>query len=73
MKQINKAQARKMYAMDKPFIIVPCNMRPNSVFAITVCNGMWGHENFDSLYNEFCYYNCSNETGRYPRFYIEED
>lgn len=73
MKQINKVQARELYEANKPFIIVPANMRPDSVFGVTVCEGMWGYEDFDKLYNEFCYYNCNNETGRYPRFYVEED
>ena len=73
MKQINKVQARKLYEQDKPFIIVPANMRPDSVMAIKVQNGIWGHENFNNFYNEFCYYNCNNsEVGRYPRFYVED-
>ena len=73
MKQINKTQARKLYEQDKPFIIVPSNTSPYSVFAINVQKGIWGHENFDNFYNEFCYYNCSNnEVGRYPRFYVED-
>lgn len=71
MKQINKAAARKLYAAHKPFIIVPCNMRPDSMFAIHMKSG-WMWRNFDNFYNEFCYYNCNAETGRYPRFYVEE-
>lgn len=71
MKQINKTAARKLYKEGKPFIIVPCNMSPDSMFAIHMKSG-WMWRNFDNFYNEFCYYNCNNETGRYPRFYLEE-
>ena len=71
MKQINKTTARKLYKEGKPFIIVPCNMRPDSMFAIKMKPG-WMWRNFDNFYNEFCFYNCNNETGRYPRFYVEE-
>ena len=72
MKQINKNIARKLYKEHKPFIIVPCNMRPDSQFAVTMKPG-WMWRNFDNFYNEFCFYNCNNsEVGRYPRFYVEE-
>ncbi len=71
-KQINKVQARKLYAQHIPFIIVPANMRPDSQFAVHMKPG-WMDRNFNNFYNEFCFYNCSNkEVGRYPRFYVEE-
>ena len=72
-KQINKAAARKLYAAHVPFIIVPCNMRPDSMFAVHM-NPEWTkmYDSFDFLYNSFSYYNCNNEAGRYPRFYVEE-
>ena len=72
MKQINKTQARKLYAEKKPFIIVPCKVHPESMFAVHMKSG-WMFRNFDVFYNEFCFYNCSNnEVGRYPRFYVED-
>ena len=71
-KQINKAAARKLYAAHVPFIIVPCNMRPDSFYALHMKPG-WMDRNFNNFYNEFCYYSCGNsEVGRYPRFYVEE-
>lgn len=71
MKQINKSAARKLYKEGKPFTIVPCKMSPNSQFAVHMKAG-WMWRNFDNFYNEFSFYNCTNETGRYPRFYVEE-
>lgn len=72
MKKINKAIARKMYANKKPFIMVPCNMRPDSQFAVEMKPG-WMFRNFDVMYNEFSYYNCNPETGRYIAFYVKEE
>ncbi len=72
MKKINKPTARKMYANKQSFIIVPCNMRPDSQFAVKLKPG-WMFRNFDVFYNEFCFYNCNPETGRYPAFYVKED
>lgn len=70
-KQINKIQARKLYEKNIPFVIVPANMRPDSQFAVHM-KPSWMWRNFNNFYNEFCFYNCNNETGRYPRFYVEE-
>ena len=71
MRQINKTQARKLYKEGKPFIIVPCNMRPDSQFAVHM-KTRWFWRSFDNFYNMFCYYNCNSEVGRYPRFYVED-
>ena len=72
MKKITKSVARKLYAQKKSFIIVPCKCAPTSTFAIEMKPG-WMFRNFDVFYNEFYFYNCNPETGRYPAFYVKED
>lgn len=72
MKKINKSTARKLYAQKKSFIIVPCKCAPTSTFAVKMKPG-WMFRNFDVFYNEFYFYNCDPETGRYPAFYVKED
>ena len=72
MKKITKATARKMYANKQTFIMVPCKCAPTSIFAVEMKPG-WMFRNFDVMYNEFAYYNCNPETGRYIAFYIKED
>ena len=72
MKKINKATARELYNQKKSFIMVPCKMRPDSMFAVEMKSG-WMFRNFDVMYNEFLYYNCNPETGRYIAFYTKED
>ena len=72
MKKINKAVARRMYKEGKPFTIVPCKCSPSSQFAVHMKSG-WTWRDFNNFYNEFLFYNCNNETGRYPAFYMEEE
>lgn len=72
VKKINKRIARKLYQEGKSFWIVACNMRPE-------CGCLIGSASFeqladipfDTMVNNFTYYNCTNETGRYPAFYVE--
>lgn len=70
-KKINKAVARRLYNENKPFWMTACNMRPECGILIGSLGREYS-ETFDQLYNAFNYYNCSNETGRYPAFYIDE-
>ncbi len=75
MKQINKVQARKLYAQGKQFWMTACNMRPECGLLVNARVYDADHYlsiNFTDLYNCFCYYNCDNERGRYPRFYVED-
>lgn len=79
VKQINKTEAKKLFNAGKSFFIMPCNMvfvnlwgypyEANKNDAIHIgCNSQ---ENaFDIMYNEFIYYNCNNETGKYPIFFV---
>lgn len=73
MKQINKVAARKLFDAKKSFWMTACNMRPECGILINSLARHFGHETFEQVYNAFCYYNCNNECGRYPRFYVEED
>lgn len=72
--KINKAVARKLYTEEKPFIIVPCNILIQYGLEINKYSfEQMAGVSFDSMVNAFIYYNCSNETGRYPHFYIREE
>lgn len=64
--RVSKAYARKHYA-DTPIYIYPCKMKPF---------GFWGmgvlitdsDRSFDSIVNEFEFFNCNSETGEYAAF-----
>ena len=73
--QVTKATARKLYNAGSEIMICAANMRPG---------GPWKPEviidkaylqdtdrdpDFDKYVNAFTYYNCTPETGSYPRFY----
>ena len=73
MKKITKVTARKLYNEGKEIRITACNMRPEAGILI----GSTSFERmadipFDTMVNSFTYYNCDNERGRYPAYYVEE-
>lgn len=70
MTQINKSAARKLYNQGKTFWMTACNMRPECGILINSAHREYD-EDFNKLVNAFIYYNCNNETGRYPRYYID--
>ena len=73
MKKINKATARKLYNEGKKFWITACNMRPEYGILIgSLSFEQMAGVSFDAMVNSFSYYNCDNERGRYPAYYVEE-
>lgn len=73
MKRINKTTARKLYNEHKDFWITACNMRPECGILIGSSSFERMTETpFDTMVNSFTYYNCDNERGRYPAYYIED-
>ena len=76
MKRISKNAARKLWESNQNFTMVPCKLSPYRLGALcTNCDlsseDIECRRSFDKLVNEFTFYNCNNETGRYPAFYIE--
>jgi hypothetical protein len=85
MTKINKPKARKLFNEGKPFYVQSCNMTPinpwQSAYLYDSDNIQdWkNHCNmlqtttpaFDSLVNNYEYYNCDHERGRYSSFYID--
>lgn len=70
--RIRKPTARKLFAEGKSFWIVPCNLRPEFGLLIngdTLHSASW--EDFEKFLNCFIYYNCNNDSGRYPAFYTD--
>ena len=73
MKRINKTTARKLYNEHKDFWITACNMKPECGILIGSASFERMTETpFDTMVNSFTYYNCDNERGRYPAYYIED-
>ena len=73
MKKINKSTARKLYNEGKEFWITACNMRPEYGILIgSLSFEQMAGVSFDAMVDSFSYYNCDNERGRYPAYYVEE-
>ena len=78
-KRITKTQAIKKWNNNETFFIDSCKMIPGNSWGTTM---MINAENmqerkdhfssFDSFLNNFSYYNCDNERGYYPAFYVKE-
>lgn len=73
--RISKSAARKLFNERKEFYICPVKFRPE--FSVRVMPGGSGvpmgaprWDSFEAYVNAFSFYNCSNETGRYPAYYI---
>lgn len=77
-KKIDKRNARKRWNNGESILLVPCKHNPNSnlyfVFGSLVNKSDADCDTFDSVVNQFEYYNCQyGELGRYAAYYIKED
>ena len=74
VQQINKTRARNLYNNGETIYLMPCNMMFDNFwqqpYPLDKSRAMY-HENFDRAVNSFAYYNCDNERGAYPRFYVK--
>ena len=70
-KQINKTSANKLYSSGGEIFLLPCNVNPNShwINLMPAKLDILQDRTFDVLVNEFEYYNCCNELGRYSVFF----
>lgn len=70
--RINKSEARKLYNLGRPIVVLPCKANPNSPwFSNSTVTKESTDKDFDTLVNEFTYYNCNTaELGRRPAFYV---
>lgn len=51
--------------------LLPCKANPCSIWISPMWFNFSSVEEFNKVVNEYTYYNCNNEVGRYPHFYIE--
>jgi hypothetical protein len=70
--RISKQAAKKRYEAQQLVVITPCKCAPGNKWCIE--NRMFnvGGRTFDQYVNEWSYYNCNSELGRYPAFYVKE-
>ncbi len=91
MRRISKAQARKLFAADRPIYLCPHKMRPDGPFSCAclilgksylenaemyrndpqLWKGTLEKTAWDLMYNNWCFYNATYETGYYAAYYVE--
>lgn len=80
--RVNKQTARKLFNKGFDITIVPCNCFPGNMWGISYTTNCYEYEDtpktycksiFDKLINSFIYYNCNNELGEYPAFYVNTE
>jgi len=85
-KHINKRAAEKAYNDGKTLYILPCKVKFENMWikpirahkdSLTTISSdgfnttITRNREFETLVNAFTYYNCCNELGKYPAFFIE--
>lgn len=65
MKRITKHEARRLYRNGSAVFLATCKASPRTAVRISRRSG----KTFDSVVDEFQWFNCSNEVGTYPSYY----
>ena len=72
--RVTKKQAKAAYRAGLTVLWCPVNLAPFTGWGlempINAQNQNCDNKDFNEVYNAFCWYNCNNETGKYPAFYI---
>ena len=72
--RITKKQARAAYRAGLTVLWCPVNLAPFTGWGlempINAQNWNCDNKTFDEVLNEYEFYNCNSETGKYPAFYI---
>jgi hypothetical protein len=80
--KINKTKARNLFNKGQIIYLVPCKIYPDfkgiwikpiEISLEKVKNNPIYNHTFDDLVNNFEYYNCIPELGKYTHFYIEQN
>lgn len=73
--RVSKSRARYLWQTGQDVYIIAHKMRPGFPFSLGMTMGLSDEHKergFDTLCQDFEYYNCTYETGYYPAFYRME-
>lgn len=70
-KQVSKVKASKAFVAGDTVFLIPCNASPHSPWVSFCPIKNDGDRTFDQHANEFRWYNCNSEMGRYVHFYLK--
>lgn len=70
VKQINKTEAKKVYDQGHDLYLNACNMMLNNSWTSPMLLNNGSSEKFETMVNEYEYYNCCSERGKYANYFI---
>ena len=70
--KVDKRTARKEYDNGNTIYLLPSKAAPGSVWITPVAVSNKSNRNFDTVINEYTYYNCNKETGLRVNYYINK-
>jgi len=83
MQRLRKPAARKAFENGRTVYVIGHKLMPFTMYALECPlnkadiaarygeNDFLGRDTFDSLVQNYTWYNCSFETGYYPAFYVK--
>ena len=71
-KRITKAEAFKEYKNGNTIYLIPVKLAPGGFWHPEIPIKNDSPRKWESIINEFQYYNCCSERGYYTAFYIKE-
>lgn len=74
VRQIDKRQARKLFYSDERIFLHPSNLKFDNPWQtpMPLMRDLTWHKDFDTVLNDYMYYNCDSERGRYVHFFVAE-
>lgn len=70
--RISKSEAKRRYNAGETIRFCACNMSPVNMWGCYCDCCLEADKEFETVVNTFRYYNCNNETGRYPAYYVKK-
>ena len=74
MIRVNKSTVKKALKLNQGIIVglLPCKVMEGNQYISMHTTIIFSIEELDKVINEYTYYNCNNELGRYPKYFISQ-
>jgi hypothetical protein len=68
--RVNKTKAKNIFNSSCAVLLLPSNIRPNNMWI--GFHRLNNQDDFEKQVSNYIYYNCNEETGLYPKYYIKK-
>jgi hypothetical protein len=69
--RVSKAKARQLFAAGQPVTFCPVLLHPFGTWTPSITRAGDPEINFDTYLQQFAWYNCTQETGKYTAYYVQ--